>query len=1649
MASPGSPYYDVAGRVAEMIYERRGKRISPDLIYAQLRLESGDFSSELAIENNNFAGITTTQNTGLPLPASENSPGVFYKPFESIDDFVESYAGTLGAYLADADTDDIDLDTMIAVLHPPTGYQYFTDDPDRYKTNMISKLEAADPILGVYEKPAGPWGTDGNYVIPDDSNFGADASFSDRFFNAFDDNGIVAGIRTVWKNLEAMESLKDLPLFNDYSPSEEDIKMVQDALPGNISAQTYILNNATSQKALVSLTQMKLDDLKRESEVDRSPYGLASLGTIAGSILDPVTLATIAMTGGTGLGAKAISQIGKVAAARAAITMGGQLYSKNAATRYAVGALTGALGQAGSRFLAERWGGFEPNYATAVTMGGVLGGLSAKLSYNAPLGSTGSDELIRASKKAEDNALRATEGYPAIQNQPNRIITYLERKVNAEEANSAINKDLSLPPKQDVNAADVLKEVLFQKNLKGASYTDILNKISKRRKVDTSPLWNSVRENEKSLSNTLTDRQKSEEALKYLMRNRSEEFKKTQEGKKLYRSNKNQWKKISQTLEGKNFVSDKSALPKQAQELLNNGRLAFLSEKDARAVLQEYGIKVKPNAKAFTVPGTGLSVILKDRVNSSNLRGVIAHEIGVHGGLRNIMSKDAYDKVMQTVEQKMQNSKSPEWINATRMADNTEEALAYWIEQVVNNKAKKSIFGSIRKGLTGSLKDSTDEELEDLIKRSVDMQAGGGTKVIPLKDGYSVNGVHYSDNNMFSTAFDEYGLNLREEGLSYSEDKIGNTIFDSISDKHMASNARQDKLIFAPFGLKVPKAVGRWLESGWLFGNPYGTLVNSKNPYLNKLGRILHPDPRMVDDNTTEMSIEELKQTILDKFKIDYNKFIDIRQAYINKTTPIYGRGNNRIREVNKQVVDCFNAMRSNKLSKVAPEDYPAEIQQMANQLKVLRDRIVDYAKKDSHSFGMGLDEKAGKGLIDPDWKLDADDFYRIIDDDKYTNFISRFFNNKDDMLKFFKDYAKTFVNKEEMKNRYDKVIEKARKEYEKSHPKVEGKENISFLFISFDAYLDKECRNWAYGIFDKGRSNLNYNGVSKNAIGYWHHKNSLAQFQHRLPMDTSGEMYIPGTKIKFSYDGDLRDYDIDMYLPQIMKRSAGEIAFNAKLRGETIDSVLDKARQELEKERGLVGDFRYNREKEALSMSVSSLLNTGRYNLYKERRGDALSNLIRTTAYANVGGNMTFAQLGEIGSMMAYGGFKTAFSVLPVLPKLLREARMGKEGTKIIEDVNSKLFAEDIATKAWSVTSSTESRVFRATSGLRSEVDAKPSVGGKILDSVASAAKRAALITSTINRLPHLTDAMVNDMRKSIIEDSLNWAMGKNFSVIRNPFSKKKLAAIGIKDSVTENGIKADIKKYLIDKNGDVDAWATEAPDTFYSWKRIVDYQSHRGIQQLSVGNMNILKEKHPIIFQFKDFTMRAVNGQTLRALSSREADDALAALYSMGTNCATYIGLTEARAYAMYPDDRAKRDKFIDKQLTPQRLALAAFTRGALTGPIISMGMDGYEAFTGTPMFRTTVDNTYRDNRTNWTTKSANYNITRTIGNAVRQLPAINSVANTGIGAIGAYNIANGKGTTNDWDAMIRSLPLGQWVGMTYFSSYTKEDLNLRKGK
>ena len=1630
-----------------------------------------------------------------------------------------------------------------------------------YADATMARLQAimSGDVIDNFVTPSGAYGMTHPFARPNIPEAQKVYTFWDEFYNKFVnqavDQGFVSVLRNAWANFVNRDSMAEWAM-SDYKPSQEDIELVQKGLEGDSIAQNYVLSHAHNRKTLLELLAMKQEDRDRANAVDNMDYGLSSVGSILGSVLDP----TILLAFVPGLGVGTIAGIAsKAAKVRSLISLGGKVINEHRAAKIAANALTSMVYAGADRFAAQRWGGFTPDYATAMTFGGILGAIGGAISKS------GGGEMARLldnnKKRLEEETIRVAIG----------ATPHMEAKPHVQ---AALAKDMTDDFAQEGTDIDL--------HYKERAAKEAAEKAELEREPDVAQEGASLAGDFQFRKDAITP----------------EQVRGSKDFSKEVKQNENTTTDIPQQ---KPFETDAPVSPTGVVETLNsaadvvyhnlvepnsitdtlikNGQLFILTEAKARKWAARYGVQLDPKAKAFSLPGLGVSVLIREKINKRNLTGVVMHEAGVHMALRNMIEPKLYDEILGIVKDRMEHSTNKEWIRATRKATSPEEALAYWIENMGNRKKRDSVVKRVRQGLeqwldpnfdsdkwiadtvagalkryaaknkdvakvvnmildparemkskqwaaaikaTGSTnpeiifkhwithkpnknsalykeikrqaelayesKDLTDKEIEDfalkkyfhsdlyedapvvtskkmnkkstvtaiasnehkeikeepkvfedtenaareradnaqgslvdsLMMRNAEETIHKNDPVQTLPDGsHIINGVTYSKNNVNGEGIAQTAEDIGE--IDYSKEHKAQTVFDPVSDKGQSSKVRQGH-----FG-----RVGLFMEHGLFNGTIFGIMRNSHSRLLQMLSNILFRDPRMEASYIDHLPAESIKDMMLARWNNQYYAFVEKRMDYIKKNIGFFHSlmRNNCIKKVNEQLIQCYNAKARGDT--LALKKFSPEIQSMANDLEELNNDILKQMQTRSENLG----GKRGLGslLAQLDTENTSKEFFRVTNYTKLYEWMGRNYDDVNDCLADLTEYARRFMDRDAEAKYF---VEVKRREFEAKKKTYKGKKPLQWSEPTeeeIEEHLEQAAKNWAYGRIDQNNSKLNFSLDDMNLKNpYTACADSL---KHRLPVDTSGVMKLKNG-VEFSFDKDLRSYDLDNFLPQIMNRLSGEIALRATIGdSKAQQEFYSKIAQEIAKNSPIRNG---GRELEAMQMGLHKILGIGSYNVNEQKGWDAFSNMWRAATYANVGGNMTSAQLGELGGSIGYGGWKVLVNNIPGLRDLGKTMRLGKTGTEIVDNVTRKLWAEEIGIHGWSTSASTDSKIYGELFDKVSADNPVPSMVGRGLDATNRTIKRTALLTSSINFMPKLTNCMVQSMRNAAIEDSLKWAEGKNMKGwFRRPFSDKKLAAAGIHTAEMAEKVRQATKKYLIDERGNLDHWLQEDPVTFSKWKQLMDNESMRGIQQQSIGNMNPFREKHRLFFQFKDFTMKAMNQQFMRALSSHERDDGMAALYSYMTNTATFYAWTVAKSYMYYPNDEQKRQEYMERNGNLQHVLLSGLFRMSMTAPL-SFLADGWEIATGQSMYRTTVDNTRSKAETDrsWDKIALS---------AINQVPTAGTAKRVFNMGQSITHFAAGDATNGDVDRFVQAFPLGSYLGMSYMGAMIKEHYNL----
>lgn len=1048
----------------------------------------------------------------------------------------------------------------------------------------------------------------------------------------------------------------------------------------------------------------------------------------------------------------------------------------------------------------------------------------------------------------------------------------------------------------------------------------------------------------------------------------------------------------------------------------NKRVIAAPSSAIRQIVMDRSGIEVPDNARALYVPNEDYAVIFTDKVKPNEVESVLTHEFGVHAGLQKAMGDKAYTRLMDNVS-KFANREGSVFHEARQQADtyDPEEILAKVIEDdKLDDKSWNILKQSMNKVLRGegSSIQLNMKQVKAIMKEQSSLQKS------PM--GYYVN----ADG---STSF---------AGIRYSKDNIVNP--ENLAryielEQNITRDTQNDVFTHLPDVIAKPlRKISKGMEQG-IFGQGINSLSNTERKYTTQIwqdarGRGL--------GNVNTITAEENKFRLVSLLIHSYAQYGKTRAEWCLKNRHI-GRAGQAM--FDKMVTNAYNAKYAFNKANVI-ENLPDEVLKAVEQLKAFREKMIDLGKRSADDVGAKTEN-----LIDKDWYTVDDELHRQIDRDLLIK-LSNHFNKKEEMLDFLEDYIRRGITQDKfevIRKKMERAIVLENKKIERANnniPKGSSRKpqelkDTKVTDEEVQQYIDDNARSvaegWSQGTFDPADpANLGNLG-------------NLDFLKARMPLDTTHIMKLPdGTD--FSFDNNLRDYDMDSHVLKNINRFAGEASLrNVFANQKALDTFLEKVKGELSVAKSYHKTNKSSADSDYKNLvhAIAEFRGTRPPDEIGMGRMTAVSKILRNLAYAKNGANMGFNQIGEVGGTIAYGGASQLFHVFPPLGRFIERVKMGKESSKTLRDADDYIFGSTLENEIWTMNW-----------GDRSVRDAltADSLIDRGLTFVADMSANLGKITSTVNFLPKMTDAMIRGLRTQTMMDSIRASYGERIgNAFRQPFSKAKLKAAHISNE-DFMAIKENLKKYTTMKDRQVTSfdyrtWQKNDPYTFMKWYGLIQNQAERGIiSATKQGNKNLLKNSSPLwqmFFQFKDYNLRAINAQTFRAMTAGDLDDAMATGLSIVMNMAAYagrVGLTIGALKASGADKKAQ--DYYNQMFDDDTLKRAAATRSTILGSPLSFANDFYEAVTGASSVRTTVDRTKKNQRDR-TAKDI-------LGDMIAQLPAVREGTNYTLNVIHAFNHATeDKFTRRDFSNMIRVLPIPNLIPFYSYTNSLIEHSDLRK--
>ena len=1038
----------------------------------------------------------------------------------------------------------------------------------------------------------------------------------------------------------------------------------------------------------------------------------------------------------------------------------------------------------------------------------------------------------------------------------------------------------------------------------------------------------------------------------------------------------------------------------------NGSVVATTYEKAAALVSRVSGRELPRDAKAFYVPNENYTVLLTDNIKDpARVDALLAHELGVHAGLEKSIGTENFTKLMEDVKKYM-NKKNHVFNDIRRQYDtqDPEEVFAHAVEDDKLPAGFRNRIGGIINKALGERGSSVTLDKDDVTKLLLAQKREADAQHL---------GVHYNPDG--STAF---------AGMRFSRDNLLNPkLFEdlyeldpTITKETQAALGKND----------LAQGTGKFLEQGI-----YGLMANSNSNTARALAGHLFMDARGRGlTSFATLSGEEQKEAIIKRLSVPYLGYADARLAWMNANKKIDRRSAQLA--FDNMAVRYYNAKYAgNKAS--ALMDVLEEVKKAAEHMRHYREEQIDIGKHSADYFGAKTDN-----LIEKEWEAVDDELWRQIDDHLRADFQAHF-NSFEDAADHLREYIRAAA-------KYDTIKEVIKRDVRMENERIKAK-NIERTakglpekpLKEMPEPTDQDAKDWLESRLDDEIESIllrDTDEIAPNMIGRVGELNFLKQ---RIPMDTSLEMKMnAGTpnEFSFSFDNNLRNFDMDAIVQKNMQRFGGEIAFKNVFHTEKeYQEAMAKIENELSKASRL-GDANKSvlNEYHEIERSLKELRGCRpREDILT--KGTALLRLGLNTSYVKNGANMGFAQLGEIGGAIAYGGLHNLVGFLPSLSKLALRARQGKVSAE--EAMEAERFLCGAALEAETHTINFQDRAIH--DAFTKDADR---IGGALVrmsDWIHNLGK----VTSSLNMLPKMTESMYRHFRTGYITDAVAYAHGfKAFSSVRNPFTKAKLKASNITPEKFDN-IMENLRKYTkVDEKGNIigndwKAWRENDPQSYFQFYGMTQTHAERAIVSgTKQGNKNLVKANNwmmRVLLQFKDYNLRAISGQTMRALTARDLDDAIAFGMSMVTNTAAFMLRAGFKGALMYAAGNATgANDYLKQQLDEGQLLRVAALRSAMASPL-SFGNDIYEAASGVPTIRTTVDRNTRAPK--------DQDAKDKFGNAVAQLPAIQELLAPVTAGIGAADFASGEGTQRDVRRLYNVLPIPRFIPfMTYIDSLVK---------
>jgi len=524
---------------------------------------------------------------------------------------------------------------------------------------------------------------------------------------------------------------------------------------------------------------------------------------------------------------------------------------------------------------------------------------------------------------------------------------------------------------------------------------------------------------------------------------------------------------------------------------------------------------------------------------------------------------------------------------------------------------------------------------------------------------------------------------------------------------------------------------------------------------------------------------------------------------------------------------------------------------------------------------------------------------------------------------------------------------------------------------------------------------------------------NLPSRLRRRASFDESHEEVINGLRVKFS---DLLNNNTESVVGGYIQQLSGNIAL-ARMgikSKEDFDKILNRIidgyslPEVASKYKGKIGEIKKKFELDTLETIYKNILGipteadiTGAY--------ATVTRNIRKYNYANIFNQIGFAQIPELGNVIANAGIKSFVKYIPEFKNIVSRAKSGKLKNEFLDEIETLV------------------------SGTGSN---------RLVDSVINRTDDFAGVTTSVGKIEKTLDIasrITSDFSGFHIVDSLSRRLATISSfdkLARHAFGDLKLTAsdiaryknIGFTDIDLQSVLKNIREKSSFVEGGltgrkirrlNVDQWGDQ--DLVNRMSLYMSRHLKRVVQEANYGEMVAIgadSSTGKLLLQFRNFMLNAYGKQLVHGLHMKDFTAFSAAMSSVFIASLVYVAQTYVQSIGK---GRQQKEDFLDKQLDSKAIARAAFQRSTYS-TIFPTLVDTGAYFSGfNPLFnyRTTgLD-------ANIITGNPSYTLFANAGNAVR---------NTGK-AIFDDQYDFSKSDANKW---LRILPYQNMLGIKNVMQY-----------